>query len=288
MITVDETLCNDCELCQKICHEYCIDFEGGKISIQHNFCSTCAQCIAICPRLALSWNGIRPSPYNRDLYPGPAQLDELFRERRTIRDFKNRKIERPLLKEIVNFAAYAPTHSFERRLILLDDENLIQQMDRILYRFSARLYRSFYRPGWVHAFIKAFAPSREYEYLKAKPKLEAAVNRKRNFKTRPAAVVMVIGDRRVPLNLESAQYALYNIDLYAQSRGLGCRNLVGNQMFLNRSKSFRRLIGLKKREKILGTLALGYPAVRFRNKVNGKYLDIQWNNEEKQRSGIII
>jgi len=35
--------------------------------------------------------------------------------------------------------------------------------------------------------------------------------------------------------------------------------------------------GLQKQEHILGTLELGYPAVRFRNKVESKTMSIVWD-----------
>ena len=35
---------------------------------------------------------------------------------------------------------------------------------------------------------------------------------------------------------------------------------------LHRSKAVRKRLGLEKHERIFGTLGLGYPAVRFRNK----------------------
>jgi nitroreductase/NAD-dependent dihydropyrimidine dehydrogenase PreA subunit len=278
MITIDQNKCNNCGICAKICHEYCIDISGGLIKIDFSYCSTCTQCIAICPQDALMWNNIKPEKYNKELLPAPVQIDELLKERRTIRDFKSEKIDRQLLEEIVNYTIYAPTHNFNMRVIIIDEENLINQIDRTLYRFSLRMYRLLYKPQLIHHIIKLITPEREHEYLKAKPKLAAILKRKRNLKTMPSAIIMIIADKRVPLSLESAQYALYNIDLYSQTKGLGCRNLVGNQMFLNKSKSIRNLLGLKKYERIFGTIAIGYPSVKFRNKVNGKQINIQWNN----------
>jgi hypothetical protein len=38
----------------------------------------------------------------------------------------------------------------------------------------------------------------------------------------------------------------------------------------------RRRLGLGRHERILGQLDLGYPAVRFRNKVRGKALPVTW------------
>jgi hypothetical protein len=69
------------------------------------------------------------------------------------------------------------------------------------------------------------------------------------------------------------------MDLYARTKGLGCRNLVGNQMFLNKNKTIRTLFQLNKNEKIFATFGIGYPSKRFRNKVMGRKMKIQWNNE---------
>lgn len=277
MIQIDQAKCNGCGLCIRVCHEYCMQLDNGILTIDHPYCSTCTQCIAVCPQLALSWDHIRPLPFEDSLYPRPEQLEELFKERRTIRDFRNKKIERSLLEEIAGYAVYAPTHDFNLRVIIIDDDAVISRVDALVLKLSSRLYRWLYKPRLTGLLLKWFTPEQETEYLRAKPKLESALNRNAGLRSRPAAIIMVIGNKRVPLSLESAQYALYNVDLYAQAKGLGCRNLVGNQMILNRNRAFKRLLGLQKRERIYGTILLGYPAVRFRNKVLGKQLRIQWN-----------
>jgi hypothetical protein len=65
--------------------------------------------------------------------------------------------------------------------------------------------------------------------------------------------------------------------LYAQAIGIGTRLKGTGQIFLDRSRGVRSCLGLGKQEHILGTLELGYPAVTFANKVEGKTLHIQWN-----------
>jgi NAD-dependent dihydropyrimidine dehydrogenase PreA subunit len=179
----------------------------GKISIDYELCSTCTQCIAICPQRALLWNGSEPEPFNDELLPLPEQMDELFKQRRTVRHFKTDKPGRRFLQQIINYGAYAPSHSHDFRVI-------------------------------------------------------------------------IVGGKRIPLSLESAQYMLYNIDLYAKSKGLGCRNLVGNQMFFNRSRLIRRTLGINGREKIFAAFGIGYPLKKFRNKVQGRELPVQWNTPE--------
>ncbi|UCE08912.1 MAG: nitroreductase family protein, partial [bacterium] len=220
--------------------------ENEKIKIDYAYCSTCTQCIAICPRQALSWDHSQPVAYNKKQLPASSQLDELFKERRTIRGFKKEKIQRELLTEIVEYGIYAPTHNFNMRAIIVDDDYIIEQVEKIIYNFNLKLYKFLYKPKIIHTLIKVILPFHEFEYLKAKPKLEQSLARGRAFKTCPPALVFVIADKRIPLSLESAQYALYNMDLYARTKGIGCRNLVGNQMILNRSKLILNLLGFKK------------------------------------------
>ena len=277
MITIDHDRCNLCKECLEICHEYCMTIENQLLSLDFKYCSTCCQCIANCQKQALSWDKVAPAKFDKINYPGPVQINELFRERRTIRDFTNVKIDRALLEQIVNNVRYAPTHNFNFKAIIIDEPELIQIIDEVIYRFIKRLYRFVFKLKIIHQFVKITVPKFEFEYMKAKPKIEKSIQRGRSFKTVPAAIVMIVGEKNVPYSLESAQYGLYNIDLYAESLGLGCRILVGNQMILNRSRRVRKLLRLRNNEKIFGTIAIGHPAIRFRNKVNGKQMVIQWN-----------
>jgi hypothetical protein len=48
---------------------------------------------------------------------------------------------------------------------------------------------------------------------------------------------------------------------------------------MDRSRAARRLLGLKGYDRIFGALFLGYPAVRFKNKVEGRTFPIQWNGQ---------
>ena len=277
MVTIDIEKCSGCGTCVDVCHEHCMSVHEGKIEIDYPYCSTCTQCVAICPSRALRWDDAEPIRFEPDLLPTPAQMNELFKERRTVREFQPTPVDRRLLEEVASYAAYAPTHSHGFRIVIIDDAAIIDLMDRILLRFTARLYRFVYKPKLVGYLAKVLAPSMESEYLRVKPKLEATIRRGVTFGSRPAAFIMVVGEKRTPLNLESAQYATYNMNLFAQAMGLGCRNLVGNQSILNRSRALREELRLKKSERIFGLLGLGYPGVKFVNKVEGRSLSLQWN-----------
>ena len=278
MVIVDKKKCVGCGTCAKVCHEACISIVEKRASIDYSTCSTCTQCIAICAERALSWDGAVPTPFNRDLLPSSNQLGELFGERRTIRDFTQEPLDRELLEEIVSQGARAPTHNFHLRYIVINNPMLIDTFEKASFQFSSRVYRFLFRPWVVQRQVALLSRPIREEFARAKPKLEAAVQRGRGFRSTPAALICVVGDRRVPLSVESAQYALYNMSLYAQVKGIGCQNLVGNRMVFNRNRGITDLLGLVKHERFFAIMGLGYPSIEFKNKVQGKRMQVQWND----------
>jgi len=237
------------------------------------------QCIAICPEQALSWNKVLPIKFNDKNLPNSENLDELFKQRRTIRKLKNQTVDRTLLKELANYAMYAPTHSHDFRIIIIDDQSIIDKIDNAILHFIFRMYVVFFRPRIIKWFLGIFPTSIKTEFYRAKPKLENALKIGKGFKYSPPAIIFIIDNKRVPFARESAQYALYTVNLMAQSKGLACRNLVGNQGIINRSKSLRKIMSIGSNENIFGAMAIGYPDVFFKNKIPNRTVKIQWNEQ---------
>ncbi|MBN1580319.1 MAG: nitroreductase family protein [Anaerolineae bacterium] len=246
----------------------------GAAVIDYTYCSTCTQCVAICPVQALSWESVPPVAFEAACLPAPEQLDELFKQRRTIRFYKRTKIERALLTEIVNCGIYAPTHNYSLRAVVVDDETIMETLDRILMRFVSMVYNVAYRPKIVGVLARMIGMSEEY--LLNKPKLERALQAGAAFH-RPAAIVFIVGDKRIPLSEASAQYALANMTFYAQVKGIASCLWGNGPIFMDKSRAARRCLGLQRHDRIFGALFLAYPAMRFRNKVEGRMMPIQWN-----------
>ena len=283
MVTIDQEKCTGCGSCVRICHEHCMSVSSGKICIDYASCSTCTQCIAVCPERALAWDGIPPTLFDNERMPTPGQMDELLKQRRTVRHFGLDKVSRSELEKLAVYGTYAPTHSHGFRMIIIDDDAIVDLMDRVLAKYTSRIYGLLFKPKGVYTLMKLFAPSMKGEYLRAKTKLEAGVKNGSILRSRPAAFIAVVGSRHTPLNLESAQYIIYNVTLMAEAMGLGSRNLVGNQSILDRNGAFRKVLNLKKADRIFGLVGIGHPSVKYRNKVEGRRLPIEWNGAMEPR-----
>jgi nitroreductase/NAD-dependent dihydropyrimidine dehydrogenase PreA subunit len=275
MITVQAEKCSRCGLCADLCHESCINITDDGPSIDQRVCSTCTQCVAVCPTRALSWDDIPPATFDRQRLPLPAQLDELFRERRSIRRFKRSKIDRTLLEEIAGYGAFAPTHAFHLRAILVDDEALIDNLDQAIVKNCKWIYNLAYRMKLAGTLASWFGYAEEMS--RARPKIEGTIETGHAFHSLPTAFIFIVGNKKVPLSEASAQYALANMMFYAQVKGVGSCLWANGPLFIDKNRTTRRQLGILPDERIFGAMYMGYPAVRFSNKVEGKRMDIRWN-----------
>jgi len=278
MITLAPEKCKQCGLCANLCHESCITLTENGPEIDQAVCSTCTQCVAACPNRALAWDRADPAAFERSRLPSAGQLDELFKERRSIRQFKGKKIDRDTLGEISSYGIYAPTHAFHLRVVIVDDESLIASLDQAIVENCRLIFRLAYKVKIAGVLAGWFGFGEEM--TRARPKLEAAIQMGHAFHSMPTAFIFIVGDKKVPLSEASAQYALANMMYYAQVKRVGTCLWANGPLFIDKNKLARRQLGIHPNERIFGAMYLGYPAARFSNKVAGKTMSIHWNGAD--------
>ena len=272
MITYSPDSCNLCGMCSAICHEGCITINQDSLSIDHSMCSTCTQCIAVCPQQALSWDHVPPERFQKKNLPTPQQMDELFRQRRTVRSFKPQRLDRETVEAIIQTGILAPTNNYHLRVVAVNNDAAVAELNRLAARVLRTIYNLVYRCKLIFGLLKRLTPGIQD---KDKVKLEAGLERETTFE-KSTAVLVIIGEIQIAHSDASAQYALANMMYYAQSMGLGTRLSGGGKILLGNNRQARRLLGLQKGEYILGILEVGYPAGKFTNKVQGKSMPVEW------------
>ena len=182
-----------------------------------------------------------------------------------------------MLEEIAQYGGFAPTHAFNLRAIIVDDDDLIACLDQAIVANCRWIYRLAYQLKAVGVFASWLGYADELK--KARPKITAALEQGHAFSSMPTAFIFIVGDKKVPLSEASAQYALANMMYYAQVKGVGTCLWANGPLFIDKNRQTRRQIGIKPNERIFGAMYMGYPAVRFSNKIIGKLMPIQWNGD---------
>lgn len=116
-VTVDIEKCTRDLLCTMDCPQkiLAVKREDGlpyMIDIGPKFCMQCGHCVAICPSGALSLRdmpAVECEKVQRDMLPGLKNVSHLLKSRRTVRHFKESKVEREDINSIIDIASYAPT-----------------------------------------------------------------------------------------------------------------------------------------------------------------------------------
>ena len=117
-ITIDETKCKQDGICAAECPRGVIRQEKDSCPTidpaDEAYCMSCGHCVAVCPHGALSLAAvdINDCPEIRgDLVLTEDQAEQFLRSRRSIRLYKDKPMDRDLLRGLIKTASYAPTAS---------------------------------------------------------------------------------------------------------------------------------------------------------------------------------
>jgi len=111
-ILVDTSVCKKDGICVAVCPARTISInEEGYPEDRGPLCYECGHCVAICPSRALTHSALPEG----DMLPVPKEqpaadvVDNLLMSRRSIREFREKAIERETLEAILDVARRAPT-----------------------------------------------------------------------------------------------------------------------------------------------------------------------------------
>ena len=137
-ITINAELCKKDGLCQRICQGLIFSAEEKQVpSVRFSeHCCLCGHCVAICPAGAIHHGGLdagRFSPIDQQLPVDPDAFIQTLKQRRSIRNYKDRPIPRELLEEVASAAGYAPGAAhmgvgWERHVTVVTGEQQMQQV----------------------------------------------------------------------------------------------------------------------------------------------------------------
>lgn len=116
-ILIDYSRCSGCGLCTRACPYFILELkeEAKTASVNPSgsqYCSHCGHCEAICPETAISvtYQGAGPvADLTGESLPTIGQMSRLIMSRRSIREFKEKRVSKEIFEEIFDIIRYAPT-----------------------------------------------------------------------------------------------------------------------------------------------------------------------------------
>ena len=264
MIRIDENKCIGCGACAKDCPMEFIHLEGGKARMNEPWCIDCGHCFALCPADAIRIEGYSEEEHlaceevPKTCPVDPDDLLTVMKSRRSIRQFTDREPEPEKLQKLIEAVRYAPTGRNTQcvRVKTIAGEALSELTDlitQVLEQYTEEL------PQNASEELKMIVP---YYKIRWKEMRQNYVQTGKDALFRGAKTVLVLSG---PNDVDPAIAASY-AELLAYTLDLGCI-YIGFVKLAAEDARVQKALKLKKRDHVVCTLALGYPAVKYRRTV---------------------
>lgn len=239
-ILIDAETCIGCGLCKGDCPMNNIVVEDRVAHVVSQRCIMCGHCLAICPKGAVSMTGFDEEPVklNGRVNVDADQLALALKARRSVRQFTDRPIDAEVVERIVEAGRVTPTGGNAQEVEFIVLQDALPEIERVAVRLFRRLF----------PFVKRFDPS----------VARVEIDERFFFKGAPAAIAVVAKDQ------VDAALAASNMALMAEANGLGVLYSGFFATATRLSPTLRRMLGLRRGQRVVATLVLGHPAVHYR------------------------
>ncbi|WP_310602337.1 nitroreductase family protein [Anaerosporobacter sp.] len=251
-IIIDKEKCTGCGMCKKECVAYNLTIEEKKAKAIANDCVMCGHCVAVCLKGAIAISGYDTEPIEKEqeTFLNPEDVMNVIRFRRTVRQFKEKQIPQEVIEQILE--AGRLTHTARNKqdvsFIVLDKEK-----DKV----------EEYAVGFVHKIkpvMNLFSPMIRRNKIG------------NHFFFYQAPIVIVITAKDKINGILAAQ----NMEFVAEANGLG---VLFSGFFTNAanvSYKIKKILGIQKGKKVVATLVIGYPKVKYQRSVQREKIDVKY------------
>ena len=141
LLSINQETCNQDGICSAICPAGLIEIKDGSypapISDADELCIRCGHCVAVCPTASLSHKDISQkscTPIAKELGITHEQTVQFLRSRRSIRQYKDKPVDKTELKRLIGIARYAPSgHNLQPvEWLVLGDKTELKRLSGIV------------------------------------------------------------------------------------------------------------------------------------------------------------
>lgn len=238
-VTIAQHLCIGCRLCVKDCPSSALALKNSISTVIKQDCIKCGHCVAICPTNAVSMSGFEdaPQPLTPDMKVDAGALLGQLKARRSMRHFTAQDVSAEIIEQIIEAGRYTPSGSNKQTVSYVVLRKNIHEYEQIAVSLFRRLKKT------ADLFTGKYRDTEiDDDFL---------------FKKAPVAIVIKSTD------IVDGALAASSMELMAQSLGLGVLYSGFFTYTVRLSRKLKKKLSLSSGEKIVTTLVLGYPAVKY-------------------------
>ncbi len=257
--------CYRCKKCEAVCPVSGININEQTIS---DDCIKCYHCGAVCSQKAIYSEYTTGLSTQNNIQPYDFEL--LMQQRRSHRNFSQRKVAPELLKEFIENLRFSPTASNLQSLhfTVVTNDDIIEEINTLTIDTLTKAYKGINQ--LTKPLIRLFAgKSRLQQMEQSKQKFlnKRAINKEMITYNAPAIIVVHSETSPVGMPCHDANIWTGMAILYAELLDL-CTCI--NGYIVNAAKRNKRLkstLNIPKNHTIYSTILVGYPKIKFENKV---------------------
>ena len=269
--SIDTEKCNRDGICVRACPTAVIELTSPNelpvpVKDFEDYCLACGHCVAVCPTGAFSLDWLKTgqcAAISKELVLRREAAEQFLRSRRSIRNFKDKPVEREKLEKLLEIACFAPSAKNNQlwHWTVVENPADVKKMAGMVI-------------DWMRSIIKKYPQQAEESGL---PRVVAGWDGGQERICRGAPHVIVVhGDKDYVLGAQDSATALSYLELYAPTLGLG--SCWGGYFFsaVNAYPPLFEALGIPADHKAFGAVMVGYPKLRYQRLPLRKQPRITW------------
>ncbi|MCP4756455.1 MAG: hypothetical protein GY866_36790 [Proteobacteria bacterium] len=284
--TIDQELCNQCEICKLRCVRNYQEKDGEIISVaSQETCNLCGHCVALCPTEAITHHQMDMdnfSPLRSGINVDTDDFVHFIRGRRSHRRFIDKEIPQKNLETLIDLCRYAPTGSNRQttEIMVVRDREKINRLSNHTVDFFEN------KKDWLVKEVeeyKAMGKEPPQVFTSALTMLDTldmiVLARKFGFEVifHQAPVVMIFhSPTETSSPKDDCVIASTTVTMAARTMDLETCYIGLFEFVANTNQPIVEELNLPAGNKVFSVLILGYPEFEFYRTVDRKPMQVQW------------
>lgn len=270
MIKIDTNKCTVCGLCVSACTaEVLLKGKNEIIIDTPEKCVICGHCASVCPEDAIETDEkSRLKFIAKKISAENSEIENLLLTKRSVRDFKEQKIEKEILNKIVYYAEKSPSSSNKRQreyIIVTDKQKILELEKTVINKFNAL---KFLTSSFMRGLIGLFAPKVAKSFIKLRADIDEMNNKfdekkYKIFRDAPA-VIFYIAPTKAIQSVDDCIIAQQYSMLYAESIGIGSC-IIGYAQYMH--KAVEKVLNINKGYSVFAVSTFGYAKHKLKKEI---------------------